>query len=168
MTLAIIILALVSAQRLGELVLARHNTAALLARGGREVAPGHYPALVLMHTAWLAALWLWGYDSAVNLPLLAIFVVLQALRVWVIATLGTRWTTRIIILPGAPLVTNGPYRYVSHPNYIIVVAEIAVLPLALGLPWVALVFTVLNALLLVMRLQAENLWLADVRISGQR
>lgn len=168
MTLATIILALVSAQRFGELVLARRNTLALLAQGAREIAPSHYSALVALHAAWLAALWLWGYDATVNLPLLAVFVVLQALRVWVIATLGPRWTTRIIILPGAPLVASGPYRYFSHPNYMVVVAEIAVLPLALGLVWVALAFTVLNALMLIVRLRSENLWLADARISGQR
>ena len=168
MTFAMILLALVSAQRFGELVLARRNTAALLAQGAREIAPSHYSALVALHTAWLAALWIWGYGAIVNLPLLAVFLVLQALRIWVIATLGRRWTTRIIILPGAPLVASGPYRYFSHPNYMVVVGEIAVLPLALGLIWVALAFTVLNALMLVVRLKSENLWLADARVSEDR
>jgi methyltransferase len=161
MSLAAIILALVTLQRLGELVLARHNTEKLMARGAIEVGAGHYPFIVTLHAAWLAALWLLGRNQEVNLAGLAVFVMLQGLRLWVLATLGARWTTRIIVLPGAPLVRAGPYRYFSHPNYAVVVGEIAVLPLALHLPWVALVFTVLNAFALIIRIRLEAHALLD-------
>jgi methyltransferase len=153
---ASLILTLVTLQRLGELVLARRNTERLLARGGIEVGAAHYPLLVAVHAAWLIALWALGRDQDVNLVALALFVLLQAMRVWILATLGSRWTTRIIVLRGEPLVASGPYRYFSHPNYAVVVAEIAVLPLALHLPWVAIVFTLLNAALLVIRIRAET------------
>jgi methyltransferase len=156
MSAAAIILALVTLQRLGELVLARHNTQLLLARGAVEVGAAHYPLLVAMHAAWLIALWVYGYDQPVDpIPLVA-FIGLQGLPGWVLATLGLRWTTRIIVLPGAPLVANGPYRYVAHPNYIVVAAEVALLPLALHLPWIALVFSALNAAVLAVRIRAES------------
>ena len=156
MSAAAIILALVTLQRLGELVLARHNTQQLLARGAIEVGASHYPLLVTMHAAWLIALWVYGYDQPVDLIPLIAFIGLQGLRCWVLATLGSRWTTRIIVLPGAPLVANGPYRYISHPNYVIVASEIALLPLALHLPWIALVFSALNAAVLAIRIRAES------------
>jgi methyltransferase len=156
------ILALVTLQRLGELALARHNTARLRARGAIEIGARHYPLLVLMHTAWLASLWIWGRDQSVDLIALSAFIVMQGLRVWVLATLGERWTTRIILLPDAPLVTSGPYRYFSHPNYAVVAAEIALLPLALHLPWLALIFTILNAAVLTIRIRAEQRALALV------
>ena len=155
MTLAILVLAAVTLQRLGELALARRNTRRLMAQGAYEVGAAHYPLIVALHAAWLAALWVFGWDRAVSLPWLAAFVVLQLLRVWVIASLGGRWTTRIIILPGAPLVRRGPYRVFSHPNYVVVIAEIAVLPLAFGLPAVAIVFSILNGLVLWVRIRAE-------------
>jgi methyltransferase len=161
-SLASIILALVTLQRLGELALARHNTKKLLARGAIEVGADHYPLLVSVHAAWLIALWLWGRDQDVNLVALSVFAVLQGLRLWVLATLGSRWTTRIIMLPGAPLVTSGLYRYFSHPNYAVVVAEIAVLPLALHLPLLALIFTALNAAVLTIRIRAETRALSAV------
>jgi methyltransferase len=160
-TLASIILALVTLQRLGELVLARRNTKRLLARGAIEVGTDHYPLLVAMHAAWLIALWAYGRDQDVNLIALAVFVALQGLRVWILATLGPRWTTRIIVLPGQPLVASGPYRYFSHPNYAVVAAEIAVLPLALHLPVLALIFTLLNAAVLIVRIRAEARALSD-------
>ena len=160
---AAIILGLVTLQRVGELVLARANTARLLAEGAREVGADHYPLLVALHGAWLTSLWIWGYDQPVNLPLLAVFVILQGLRGWVIASLGRRWTTRIIVVPGAPLVTVGPYRFVAHPNYVVVAAEIVVLPLMLDLPAIALVFTVLNAIVLGIRISAENHALATAQ-----
>jgi methyltransferase len=162
-SLATIILALVTLQRLGELTLARANTAKLKARGASEIAPAHYPLVVAMHTAWLLALWVWGRGQRVDLMALAVFVVLQGLRVWVIATLGPRWTTRIIVLPNAPLITAGPYRYLSHPNYLVVAAEIAVLPLALHLPWLALLFSLANAAVLGIRIRAEGCALATLR-----
>jgi methyltransferase len=162
-SIATVILTLVTLQRLGELVLARANTKRLLARGATEVAAGHYPLVVTMHTAWLISLWIWGRDQPVNLFALAIFIVLQGLRLWVMATLGSRWTTRIIVVPGEPLISSGPYRYLSHPNYAVVAAEIAVLPLALDLPLLALAFTVLNASVLGIRIHAETQALAAMR-----
>jgi methyltransferase len=116
-----------------------------------------------MHAAWLVALWIYGPGQPVDPILLAAFVGLQGLRVWVLATLGPRWTTRIIVLPGAPLVRNGPYRYIAHPNYVVVAAEIALLPLALHLPWIALIFSALNAAMLVIRIRAESHALAAIR-----
>jgi methyltransferase len=154
--LASVILVLVTVQRLGELALSRYNTRKLLARGAIEVGAGHYPLIVSVHAAWLIALWIWGRGESVNLVALALFIVLQGLRVWIIATLGARWTTRIIVLPGEPLVASGPYRYLSHPNYAVVAAEIATLPLALHLPMLALIFTGLNAAVLAIRLRAET------------
>ena len=155
MSFASIILVLVTLQRLGELVIARANTRKLLGRGAIEVGANHYPLVVVVHAAWLIALWIWGREQDVNLVALAAFAVLQGLRLWVLATLGSRWTTRIIVLPGEPLVTSGPYKYLSHPNYAVVAGEIALLPLALHLPLLALVFTVLNAAVLVIRIRAE-------------
>lgn len=162
MTLATLILALVTLQRLGELVISRYNTRRLLAQGAIEIAPGHYPFVVMIHAVWLTTLWIWGRQD-VNLVALSIFILLQPLRVWVLATLGSRWTTRIIVLPNTPMVTSGPYRYLSHPNYAIVAAEIAILPLALHLVLIASIFTVLNALVLVIRIRAESRALATVR-----
>lgn len=140
---------------MGELVLARHNTRTLLARGAVEVGGAHYPLIVAVHATWLAALWVFGRNQSVNLVALSAFVLLQGARVWVLSTLGTRWTTRIIVLPGAPLIASGPYRFLSHPNYVIVVAEIALLPLALHLPLLAVVFTVLNVAVLIIRIRTE-------------
>jgi methyltransferase len=159
---ASVILALVTLQRLGELVLARHNTRALLARGGIEVGARHYPLIVAVHAGWLIALWIFGRDCPVDLLGLALFGLLQGLRVWILAALGARWTTRIIVLPEEKLVTTGPYRYLSHPNYAVVIGEIAVLPLTLHLPVVAVVFTVLNAIVLTVRIRAEARALAGV------
>ena len=163
MSLASLILALVTLQRLGELVLARRNTARLRARGAIEIGARHYPLLVSVHAAWLIALWTWGRDQDVNLAALSVFVVLQGLRLWILATLGSRWTTRIIVLPGEPLVVSGPYRYLSHPNYAVVAGEIALLPMALHLPVLALVFTALNAAVLWIRIRAEARALSAVR-----
>jgi len=154
------ILLLVTLQRLGELVLSRRNTRRLLARGAIEVGAKHYPLIVSVHAAWLIALWIWGRDQDVGLAALSGFVVLQGLRLWVLATLGPRWTTRIIVLPGEPLVASGPYKYFAHPNYAIVTCEIALLPLALHLPLLALIFTALNAAVLVIRIRAETSALA--------
>jgi methyltransferase len=152
---ATIILTLVTLQRLGELVLSRRNTARLLGRGAVEVGARHYPLLVLLHAAWLISLWIFGRTQEVNWLALFGFAALQGVRLWVLISLGSRWTTRIIVLPGEPLVVSGPYRYLSHPNYAIVAGEIALLPLALNLPWLALVFSVLNALALGYRIRIE-------------
>ncbi len=160
MSLAAAILAFVTVERLVELALAARNTRRLCAQGAREFGAAHYPLIVALHAAWLAGLWLIGRDRPVSLAWLGLFAVLQLGRVWVIATLGERWTTRIIVLPGAPLVRAGPYRYLRHPNYLVVAAEIAVLPLALGLGVYAVVFSVLNAAALWVRIGAESRALA--------
>ena len=159
---AIAVLTFVTFQRLSELVLARSNTRALLALGAREYAPGHYPLIVAVHATWLAALFWLAPGQPIHWPFLVLFFLLQLGRVWVIRTLGPRWTTRIIILPGAPMVTGGPFRLVSHPNYLVVIGEIAVLPLAFGLWQVAVVFSVLNAIVLAIRISHENKALAGV------
>jgi methyltransferase len=150
------ILAFVTAQRLVELPIARRNTARLLATGGYEVAPGHYPLIVAVHAAWLAALWWLAPGRPISLPLLGLFVGVELARVWVLRTLGPRWTTRIIVVPGEQLVARGPYRFVSHPNYFVVAAEIALLPMVFGLWQIAAVFTLLNAAVLAIRITAEN------------
>ena len=160
---AYLILALVTLQRLGELVLAERNTRRLLARGAHEVGRGHYPFMVAVHAAWLIVLWVLGPGPPIHIIPLIVYLALQVARFWVIATLGERWTTRIIILPGAPLVRHGPYRWLDHPNYLIVIGEIAVLPLVFGLPVVAGVFSVLNAMVLWVRLREENEALAPHR-----
>jgi len=152
----IAILGFVTAQRLIELPIARANTARLLAVGGREVAPGHYPYIVAMHAAWLASLWLFALGQPINIPLLVLFGIVEIARVWVLRSLGNRWTTRIITVPGEHLVARGPYRFISHPNYAVVVAEIALLPLVFGLIWVAVIFSLLNLIILTIRIRAEN------------
>jgi methyltransferase len=156
LSLPVAILALVTLQRLGELWLSNRNTRRLLARGGHEVGARHYPLMVAVHLLWLAALWWLAPARPIDGFWLAVFVLLQLARIWVLATLGSRWTTRIIILPGAPLVRAGPYRWVDHPNYMIVIGEIAALPLTFGLWAVALIFTLLNAAVLTIRIREEN------------
>ncbi len=163
MTLTFAVLACVTLERLAELWLARRNTAALLNRGAFEVAPRHYTLIVLLHGAWITGLWWFGWNHAIQPVWLAIFVVLQALRLWVLATLGDRWTTRIIILPHAKLVSAGPYRFLNHPNYAVVIGEIAVLPLALGMPYFALVFSLANAAVLTLRIKEESAALMELR-----
>lgn len=160
MTPAILLLAFVTVERLAELVLARRNTRALLAQGAVEHAPGHYPLIVLLHALWLIGLWVFGASQPVSPFWFGAFMALQAARLWVLATLGPRWTTRIIVLPGAPLVARGPYRFVSHPNYLVVIGEIAVLPLCFGLVWFAVAFSIANAIILVIRIRAESTALA--------
>lgn len=156
MTAAEFILALVTAQRGAELALSRRNTQRLMARGAVEVAPGHYPFMVAVHASWLIALWVFGHNQVVNPLALAAYLALQGLRAWVMATLGARWTTGIIVVPNEPLVARGPYRFLRHPNYVVVAGEIAALPLMLDLYWLAALFTVLNALVLFIRIRAEN------------
>jgi methyltransferase len=163
--LAYTIIALVALQRLAELIYAERNTKALLARGAVEIGRAHYPLIVAVHATWLIAIVaLLPRDGRVNYILLAVFVVLQGLRVWVLATLGPYWTTRIITLKDAPLIRRGPYRFVRHPNYAVVVGEIAILPLVFGEVVVAIVFTVLNAVVLALRIRQENAALAARRL----
>ena len=153
---AIAVLAFVTAERLAELFLAQRNTARLLGRGAKEIAPAHYPLIVVLHAAWLGGLWLLAWNHPIHWAWLALFAVLQVFRIWVLATLRERWTPRIVILPGAPLVKTGPYRFLNHPNYAVVVGEIAILPLVFGLPWYALAFSILNGIALFIRITAEN------------
>ena len=164
--LAHVILGAVALQRVAELWLARRNMARLLAAGGAEHGRRHYPLFFLLHGGWLLVLALSvSPDTPVNWFLLAVFAVLQAGRVWVIATLGVYWTTRIITIPGAPLVRRGPYRWVRHPNYLVVALEIPMLPLAFGLWGMAASFGVLNLALLAWRIKAEDRVLRERRYS---
>ena len=150
------ILGFVTLQRAVELPLARANTRALLAAGGREVAPRHYPLIVAVHAGWLAALWWLAPGRPIDPAMLGLFALLEVGRVWVLRTLGPRWTTRIIVVPGETLVARGPYRFLHHPNYLVVIGEIAVLPLVFGLWKAAVVFSALNLAVLAIRIGAEN------------
>jgi len=156
MTFNILILSFVTLERLFELWLARRNTAQLIAKGAREHGSGHYPLIVGVHVLWLAALWWLTPSRPIDGFWLALFVLIELTRLWVLATLGRRWTTRIIVLPDAPLVESGPYRFINHPNYWVVIGEIAVLPLVFGLWLVALVFSMANAAALTIRIREEN------------
>ncbi len=161
------IIALVVLQRAGELVLANRNTRTLKARGGVEIGAEHYRFIVLLHMAWLmAVLWLIPAPLVIHWGWILVFVLLQAARVWVIASLGPYWTTRIISLPGVPLVKRGPYRFVRHPNYLVVAGEILVLPLAFGEIWVAIVFSIANAAMLYWRIRQEETGLVPRRELG--
>jgi methyltransferase len=159
-----IALALVGLQRAGELVYAQRNTERLLERGGVEVGASHYTLIVLLHAAWLIAM-------AIVIPpyvtpnwwLIGLYAALQPLRIWTIVTLGPYWTTRIVTLAGAPVIRSGPYRVLRHPNYVVVCAEIAVLPLAFHAYQVAVVFSILNAALLSYRIRLEEQTLAPRR-----
>jgi methyltransferase len=161
------IIALVVLQRTGELALANRNTRKLKARGAIEIGAGHYRLMVLLHMAWLlAVLWLLPAPLIIHWAWLAVFVVLQAGRVWVIASLGPYWTTRIISVPDAPLVTRGPYRFVRHPNYMVVAGEILALPLVFGEIGAAIFFSLVNAAMLFWRIREEETGLAARRNLG--
>ncbi len=154
--LAVTVLALVTVQRLAELVYARFNEARLKQIGGVEHGASHYPLIVALHTAWLAGLWLLAHDVHPHYGWLAVFLLLQATRGWVLFTLGARWTTRVIVLPQTRPIRSGPYRFLSHPNYAVVAAEIFVLPMAFGFVAYALIFSLANAVVLAIRIRAEN------------
>jgi methyltransferase len=156
-TAAYAILALVALQRGAELIYASRNVSALKARGGIEHGRLHYPVLVAFHVSWLIAIGLAiGPDPTIHWLPLALFTLLQALRIWVLATLRGFWTTRIITVPGAPLMLSGPYRYFRHPNYMIVVGEVATLPLVFGQIAVAVIFSAVNLAVLAWRIKVEN------------
>ncbi len=159
------LLLLATLQRLVELIIANRNTRALLAQGAYEVGRGHYPAIVFLHVAWLAVLWGFLIFGLVRFePWFAIaYLAVQVLRIWVMASLGRYWTARIIVVPDAPLVRRGPYRFMRHPNYLVVVLEIALLPLALGSWALALGFSIVNAILLAWRIRVEETALAERR-----
>ena len=165
---ALVILAAVG--RLLELRVANRNRRLLLARGGIEMGQGHYPWMVALHTVWLisclAEAWLLDrpFLPGLGIPALAVFLAAFALRYWVISTLGERWTTRIVCLPGVAPITGGPYRWLRHPNYLAVVLEIASLPLVHTAWLTALAFSLLDGILLRVRIRAEEEWLS--RLSG--
>ena len=157
MKIAYAILGLVVLQRVAELCYASRNTRALKARGAIERGRGHYPLIVLLHASWLIAVAIGiQFDPAVRVFPLVLFVLLQALRVWVLVTLGPYWTTRVITIPDTPLVHRGPYRFVRHPNYLLVISEIAVLPLVFGQVSNALIFSVLNGAAVAWRIHIED------------
>ncbi len=159
--MAQIVILLVALQRLAELGYARRNARRLLAAGGVEHGAGHYPLFVALHGAWLAALFVMvPAEAPADWGLLGLYGLLQLGRLWVIASLGRRWTTRVIVVPGAPLVTRGPYRFLRHPNYLIVALEIPVLPLAFGAWQIALGFGLANLALLAHRIRVEERALA--------
>ncbi len=160
---AVAILGFVTLQRLVELRFADRNSSRLLGDGAVEFGRAHYPFIIALHMLWLAALWWWAPGRPIDIPLLVLFALLQLGRVWVISTLGERWTTRIIVKPGATLVRKGPYRFLNHPNYLIVTLEIAVLPLVFGLWRIALLFSLFNAAILAIRIGEENRALASLR-----
>lgn len=159
-----IVVLLVGLQRLAELFYAQRNTRRLLAAGGFEVGARHYPLVAALHAAWLLAIFLLvPSDAPVSWPLLALYGLLQIARLWVLGSLGLRWTTRIVVLPDRPLVARGPYRWVRHPNYVIVAAEIALLPAVFGAWEIALAFSLLNAGVLAWRIRVEDRALAAQR-----
>jgi methyltransferase len=160
---AISLLVFVTLQRVGELALSVRNERTLRAAGAIEFGAGHYPLMVMLHAAWLIGLWWLAWDRPVNGWLAAAFLALQVARYWVIASLGARWTTRVLVLRDAPLVRTGPYQFLSHPNYVIVALEIALLPLAFGLLRYAALFSALNAALLAWRIHVEDAALARRR-----
>jgi methyltransferase len=166
------LVALVAVQRLAELRLAERNRARALAAGGFEAESGHYRSMVLLHGLWIAAcpLEVWLLDRpfrpALAAAMLLLFALAMALRYWVIRTLGERWTTRIVVLPGAPPITGGPYRYLRHPNYLAVIVELLALPLIHGAWATALLAGVGNALVLRVRIAAEERALAGVSDYG--
>jgi methyltransferase len=163
MTAALIILTLVTLKRLSELVIARRNTAGLLAKGAIEHGAAHFPVMVLLHASWLAGLWWFGWNAAIIWPLMLLYIALQAFRIWILVTLGTRWTTRILTVPNETLVVKGPYKYVRHPNYLLVLLEVPLLPLAFGLSWFALFYGLLNIAMLAWRIRIEDQALKSAR-----
>ena len=156
MRLNLLILTLITVQRLGELGLSNRNTKRLLAAGAHEVGASHYPLMIMIHAGWLASLWWYAPGQHIEWFWLTIFILFQAARAWMFVSLGRRWTTRIIVLEGAPLVRKGPYRYVDHPNYLIVLGEIASLPLSFGLWKIALLFSLANGAILAVRIREED------------
>lgn len=161
------VIGIVAVLRLSELVYAARNARALRARGAVEHGASHYPLFVLLHVAWLGSLLAFvPWNAAVAWPFLALFIALQFLRLWVIGSLGPAWTTRVLTVPDEKLVRRGPYRWLNHPNYLCVTAEIATLPLAFGAWTIALVFSLLNAALLAWRVRVEDKALGSRRALG--
>ena len=168
MSLFRLVLLLVAGARGLELIYAHRNTRRLLDAGAIEAGRGHYPLIVALHIAWFVAMLIAiPGDAPPHWPWLALFFVLQLGRIWVLASLGRFWTTRIVTLPGASLVRHGPYRFVRHPNYLIVELEIVTLPLAFGAATLAFAFGLVNAALLWWRIRVENDALGARRLADQ-
>jgi methyltransferase len=167
-----VLVGLVGLERLAELVVSTRNAAWSMGRGGRESGQGHYPVMVVLHTGLLVGAlveaWVRRPDVAPLLAwsMLALVLASQALRWWCIATLGRRWNTRVIVVPGLAPVRSGPYRFLGHPNYLAVVVEGLALPLVHAAWATALVFTLANAVLLTVRIRAENAALATLPAPG--
>lgn len=155
-----IVLLYLTIQRVAELWWATQNERRLFKAGGVEYGHSHLLLMVALHAGWMLGLWMLACDRPVHPVFLSLFIVVQIARYWVLLTLRRRWTIRIVAVPGERLVTRGPYRFIRHPNYAVVTAEIAIVPLALGLPLYALVFSILNAAVLAIRIPAENAALA--------
>lgn len=166
------VVGLVCVERVAEMVVSTRNAAWSFARGGVESGRGHYPVMVVLHTGFLAAMVVEAVLRRPDVPgwlawsMLALVVAAQALRWWCIATLGRRWNTRVIVVPGLPSVRSGPYRWFSHPNYVAVVVEGVALPMVHGAWVTALVFTVANAALLGVRIRTEEEALATLPAHG--
>lgn len=165
--LLVLAVALVAVQRLLELRLSRRHERILRARGAVERGREHYPLMVGLHVLWLLSTLVEGLLRGPDLPAywpipLMLFLLAQLLRYWVIFTLGENWNTRVLVVPGTKLVRRGPYRYLNHPNYVVVAIEIATFPLIFGAWVTALVFSVLNAALLYVRIREENRALAEL------
>jgi len=164
----VLLIAVVAGERVAELVVSKRNLAWSRTKGGIEFGAAHYPAMVILHTGLLVGclaevFWLHRpFVPALGWPMLAIVIGAQALRWWCITTLGQQWNTRVVVIPGASRVSGGPYRLISHPNYVAVIAEGIALPLV-HTAWItALLFTVLNAILLATRITTENKALASL------
>ena len=154
------LLGFVTLQRIVELWWAKQNERRLFAAGGIEYGRPHLVLIVIVHATWLIGMWPLAYDRPLDPLFFGIVVALQLARFWVLATLGRRWTIRVIVVPGEKLVARGPYRFLQHPNYAVVTGEFAAVPLALGLPLYAFVFSILNAAVLAIRIPSENAALA--------
>ena len=168
LTAFVVVVALVALERLAELVVSQRNAAWSFARGGVETGRGHYGAMVALHSGFLVAMLVEAFVRRPEVPpalawsMLGLVLASQALRWWCIVTLGPRWNTRVIVVPGLPPVRSGPYRLLAHPNYLAVVVEGLALPLVHGCWITAAAFTVLNAALLTVRLRVENAALASL------
>jgi methyltransferase len=159
-----ITVSLVALQRVAELLYAARNTQRLKRRGAVEHGRNHYPLFVVLHGCWLVAILIAvPADTTIDWLALSLFILLQVARLWIVATLGPYWTTRIVTLPGTPLIRCGPYRFLRHPNYLVVIGEIALLPLAFGAWRIAALFSLLNLALLAWRRRVEDAALAPRR-----
>ena len=153
---AAVLLALLTVQRSSELLVSARNTKALIRAGASERAPDQYPLMIALHATWLVSLWLLAWIREVGLWWIPLLALLQVGRFWTMRTLGSRWTTRIIIPRDAAPLVSGPYRFVRHPNYLIVAVELPCISLALGLAWHAALFGALNLAMLSWRIRAED------------